>query len=180
MEQFAELRCLVYVTGAPFPLPSYTRQTCNNRLLFFFRALLLPRNAQQRLLCACLLVFTIQEETDYLLDMCENLDLRFILIADRWDFPGPKRTVEDLKEHYYAIAYELAVARAGDKALANNNLIVRQPFDAQKERERKEFLHLSLNRSQQQVCLLLCGSECGFSDATGTVSAACVSVPEGW
>lgn len=99
----------------------------------------------------------MQEETDYLLDLCELLDLRFILIADRWDFPGaPKRTVEDLKEHYYAIAYELAVARAGDKALAHSNPIVRQPFDAQKERERKEFLHLSLNRSQQQVWLLMC------------------------
>jgi hypothetical protein len=103
----------------------------------------------------------MQEETDYLLDMCELLDLRFILIADRWDFPaGPKRTVEDLKEHYYAIAYQLAIARAGDKALAYSNPIVRTPFDAQKERERKEFLQLSLHRSHQQVRHLLYGAWC--------------------
>jgi hypothetical protein len=94
----------------------------------------------------------MQEETDYLLDLCELLDLRFIVIADRWDFPGgPRRNVEDLKEHYYAIAHELAIARAGGKALANSNPVVRQPFDAQKERERKEFLRLTLHRSQQQV-----------------------------
>lgn len=95
----------------------------------------------------------VQEETDYLLDLCELLDLRFLVIADRWDFPhGIKRSVEDLKEHYYAVAHELAVARAGDKVLASSNPIVRTPYDAQKERERKECLQLSLGRKQQQVC----------------------------
>lgn len=98
-------------------------------------------------------VHDLQEETDYLLDLCELLDLRFLIIADRWDFPdGAKRSVEDLKEHYYAVAHELAVARAGDKVLASSNPIVRTPYDAQKERERKECLQLSLGRKQQQVC----------------------------
>lgn len=93
-----------------------------------------------------------KEETDYLLDLCELLDLRFLIIADRWDFPdGAKRSVEDLKEHYYAVAHELAVARAGDKVLASSNPIVRTPYDAQKERERKECLQLSLGRKQQQA-----------------------------
>lgn len=89
-----------------------------------------------------------------MLDLCELLDLRFLIIADRWDFPdGAKRSVEDLKEHYYAVAHELAVARAGDKVLASSNPIVRLPYDAQKERERKECLRLSLGRAQQQVRL---------------------------
>lgn len=94
----------------------------------------------------------MQEETDYLLDWCERLDLRFIVIADRWAFEkGPKRTVEDLKERYYAIAAELTKARAGTELLASNQPLLRQPYDAQKERERKEFLLMTLSRTPIQV-----------------------------
>ena len=38
-----------------------------------------------------------REETNYLFGMCETFDLRFIVIADRYDFRGRKRTVEQLK-----------------------------------------------------------------------------------
>ena len=38
-----------------------------------------------------------REETNYLFSMCETFDLRFIIIADRYDFQGIKRTVEQLK-----------------------------------------------------------------------------------
>ena len=94
----------------------------------------------------------VQEETDYLLDLCERLDLRFIIISDRWNFPGgPKRTVEDLKERYYSIAHQLLVARHGSVELVANNPLIRQTFEAQKERERKELLRMSLTRTQQEV-----------------------------
>ena len=93
-----------------------------------------------------------QEETDYLLDMCELYDLRFIVIADRWDFAkGPQRTVEDLKERYYAIAAELTKARAGMELLASNQPLLRQPYDAQKERERKAYLAMALSRTPLQA-----------------------------
>ena len=40
-----------------------------------------------------------KEETDYLLEMCKAFDLRFTVIADRWDFKdGPERLLEDLKD----------------------------------------------------------------------------------
>lgn len=39
-----------------------------------------------------------KEETDQLFELCERLDLRFIVIADR--FPS-SRTVEELKDRYY-------------------------------------------------------------------------------
>jgi hypothetical protein len=36
-----------------------------------------------------------REETDYLLDLCENFDLRFIIIADRYEFAGTaQRSIE--------------------------------------------------------------------------------------
>lgn len=39
-----------------------------------------------------------KEETDYLLGLCEQFDLRFPVIHDRYSFPkGPLRSIEDLK-----------------------------------------------------------------------------------
>lgn len=53
-----------------------------------------------------------RQETDYLLDMCESLDLRFVVIADRYNFPnGPHRTVEELKSRYFSIARSLLIYR---------------------------------------------------------------------
>ena len=94
----------------------------------------------------------VQEETDYLLDLCERLELRFVVIADRYSFPGGRpRTLEDLKQRYYSLAAELTKARAGEPLLASNQPLIRQPYDAQKERERREFLRISLARTPAQV-----------------------------
>lgn len=38
-----------------------------------------------------------RDETNYLFNMCELFDLRFVIIADRYDWTGKKRSVEDLK-----------------------------------------------------------------------------------
>jgi DNA methyltransferase 1-associated protein 1 len=40
-----------------------------------------------------------REDTDRLFDMCEQFDLRFYVIADRFT---PSRTVEELKQRYYS------------------------------------------------------------------------------
>jgi len=60
-----------------------------------------------------------KEETDHLWRLCEEFDLRFIVIADRYDldFAGEKkrekkakakkqklRTVDELKERYYSVS----------------------------------------------------------------------------
>ena len=63
-----------------------------------------------------------REETDYLLDMCEKFDLRFVVIADRYTFGGSSRKVEDLKDRYYGIARKLLIAREGsEKAASQKN-----------------------------------------------------------
>lgn len=47
-------------------------------------------------------------ETDHLLDLCGRFDLRFIVIHDRWDTAKfNARTVEQLKERYYAVVATL-------------------------------------------------------------------------
>ena len=102
-------------------------------------------------------VGAVQEETEYLLTLCERFDLRFVVIADRYSWPpgghpGRARAIEDLKARYYALAAALTVARAGERLLAANQPLVRTPYDAQRERERKEYLRMSFARTPQQVC----------------------------
>jgi len=54
-----------------------------------------------------------KEETEYLLELCRDLDLRWLLIADRYDSselgegPYPARTMEDMKSRYYTIAAKM-------------------------------------------------------------------------
>jgi len=46
--------------------------------------------------------------------MVEQFDQRFIVIADRWDYPGGQpRSLEDLKERYYGVARKLLVRFGG-------------------------------------------------------------------
>lgn len=45
-----------------------------------------------------------REETDHLMDLARRFDLRFIIMADRYDAPRfTKRSVEDIKDRYYKI-----------------------------------------------------------------------------
>ncbi|KAF6262037.1 hypothetical protein COO60DRAFT_1625111 [Scenedesmus sp. NREL 46B-D3] len=89
-----------------------------------------------------------KEETDYLLDMLEAYDLRFVVVADRYNFPnGPPRTLEDLKDRYYAIARRLLIAREGTEATLLNNQLLRQPYNANAERARRAALTTLMARS---------------------------------
>lgn len=43
-------------------------------------------------------------ETDHLLELAKRFDLRFFVIADRWDRKAYRdRSIEDLKERYYNV-----------------------------------------------------------------------------
>lgn len=86
-------------------------------------------------------------ETDYLFDLCLRLDLRFIVIADRYEWPNVTRTVEDLKARYYGIAQRLVEARADFPEQAAAHPVCAEPFNAAHERERKEDLAALLSRS---------------------------------
>lgn len=53
-----------------------------------------------------------KEETDHLMDLAQRFDLRFIIMADRYDSEKfSKRSTEDLKERYYKISGVLAKVR---------------------------------------------------------------------
>lgn len=86
-------------------------------------------------------------ETDYLFDLCLRLDLRFIVIADRYEWPNVSRSVEDLKSRYYGIAQRLVEARADFPEQAAAHPVCADPFNAAHERERKDDLAALLSRS---------------------------------
>ncbi|GFR42025.1 hypothetical protein Agub_g2841, partial [Astrephomene gubernaculifera] len=96
-------------------------------------------------------------ETDYLYDMCELLDLRWHVISDRYDWPGgpscppTPRSLEDLKERYFAVARKLLVSRQGREAPVANHPLVKQPFNKQVEQDRKRALAALLARTPQQI-----------------------------
>lgn len=97
-----------------------------------------------------------REETEYLLDLVQDLDMKWLAIADRYDPPSSNtaaapvsRTVEDLKERYYKVARELLMGREGGTVAVANNPMVKHPFNANYERERKKGLELLMHRNPE-------------------------------
>ena len=92
-----------------------------------------------------------REETDYLLDLVESLDMRWLAIADRYSFPGgQERTMEDIKAQYYSVARQLLIGREGGPDAVANHPLIKHPYSAQHERERKRGLELLMARTPDQ------------------------------
>lgn len=115
-------------------------------------------------------------ETDVLFDLCERFQLRFIVIADRFNFelaekeaerdctPVPKsklrkrdqkvqakrvikdRTVDEIKDRYYSVSKEILTLRGETK-----NPIVVKPFNFELEVRRKNNLEKLFMRTKEQV-----------------------------
>ncbi|KAL3481643.1 hypothetical protein BJX99DRAFT_243631 [Aspergillus californicus] len=111
-----------------------------------------------------------REETDYLMDLVEEYDIRWVLIADRYDFqPQPAentetpstalvpskhyRTMEQLKCRYYFIAASMLSEHPppniGATELDLHEKMMK--FDFERERHRKELAALQLNRTADEV-----------------------------
>ncbi|KAI4468424.1 dna methyltransferase 1-associated protein 1 family member [Holotrichia oblita] len=75
-----------------------------------------------------------KEETDHLMDLVKRFDMRFIIMADRYDTEKfSKRSVEDLKERYYKVCGILAKIEEEQYLLGEMKKIEAR----KKERERK-------------------------------------------
>ncbi|KAI8146957.1 hypothetical protein BJV82DRAFT_665062 [Fennellomyces sp. T-0311] len=87
-----------------------------------------------------------KEETDYLMELCRQFDLRFVIIADRYQFGNSKRSVEDLKDRYCRLQRALIKLRTGSEAQAQQ-----YAFDKARETERKEALDALHRRTREQM-----------------------------
>nr|QCP57315.1 DNA methyltransferase 1-associated protein 1 [Neoseiulus barkeri] len=86
-------------------------------------------------------------ETDYLFEMANRFDLRFVIMKDRWDRQTYQdRDVEDIKDRYYSVCNSLKKIRAPP-----GTEVKIQAFDAEHERRRKEQLHKLLSRTPEEV-----------------------------
>ncbi|KAK9950477.1 hypothetical protein M0R45_005966 [Rubus argutus] len=88
-----------------------------------------------------------KEETDQLFDLCQQFDLRFIVIADR--FPS-SRTVEELKDRYYSVSRHILIARAASPADVSGHPLVKEPYKVTQEKERKRALSMVLSQTKHQ------------------------------
>ncbi|CAH1163648.1 unnamed protein product [Phaedon cochleariae] len=84
-----------------------------------------------------------KEETDHMMDLAHRFDLRFLMMADRYDTERfSKRSVEDIKERYYKICGVLAKLN-GEKKIYT--------YDGDHERRRKEQLKKLYDRKPEQI-----------------------------
>ncbi|KAL2621131.1 hypothetical protein R1flu_001336 [Riccia fluitans] len=88
-----------------------------------------------------------KEETDALFDLCEQFDLRFIIIADR--FPTC-RTVEELRNRYYSSAKLILEKRSGSDDEIANHPLVTTAYDYNYEVRRKNALGIVLSQTRRQ------------------------------
>ncbi|KAN0065675.1 swr complex subunit [Thecaphora frezii] len=93
-----------------------------------------------------------KEETDHLIDLCQAYDLRFVVIHDRYDWPGKQRSMEDLKARYYAICRRLIRSRISTEDIETRQaLLSTYSFDKQREVERKKALARLYTRTPAQL-----------------------------
>ncbi|RAL05830.1 SANT/Myb-like DNA-binding domain-containing protein [Aspergillus ibericus CBS 121593] len=111
-----------------------------------------------------------RQETDYLMDLVEEYDLRWVIIADRYDYqPHPVdtetnanalvpakryRTMEQMKARYYFIAASMLALEHPPSEMSEAEFELHEKmlkFDADRERSRKELAALQLNRTADEV-----------------------------
>jgi DNA methyltransferase 1-associated protein 1 len=111
-----------------------------------------------------------REETDYLMSIAQEYDLRWVVIADRYDYrpaaasmtgestalvpAGRHRTMEDMKARYYTVASRMLVIEHPPSEMSATEFETYErmrKFDPEREKTRKELAMAQLNRSKDEV-----------------------------
>jgi hypothetical protein len=102
-----------------------------------------------------------REETDMLFELCDQFDLRFPVIHDRWPSKFATRSVDELKDRYYAVAKAVLEYRTKvDKTVLTKMPVALQkhaqaismnPFDYEYECIRKNQLERQYMRSKEEL-----------------------------
>ncbi|KAF3389548.1 SWR1-complex protein 4 [Penicillium rolfsii] len=110
-----------------------------------------------------------REETDYLMDLASEYDLRWVIIADRYDYqrhldsepdanaivPAKQyRTMEQMKSRYYYIAATMLAIEHPPSEMSEAEFALHEQmlkYDPDRERDRKDLAALQLNRTADEV-----------------------------
>ncbi|KAK3402019.1 hypothetical protein B0T20DRAFT_403203 [Sordaria brevicollis] len=112
-----------------------------------------------------------KEETDYLLELAKDFDLRWPIIWDRYEYapqmpegevpdgmavvPAPKpRTMEDLKARYYEVAAKMMAVQKPAQYMTRPEFELYEmmlQFDPKQEQARKRFAENTLKRSNDEA-----------------------------
>ena len=110
-----------------------------------------------------------REETDYLMDLVQEYDLRWVVISDRYEYPpssssregdstglvpGRRRTMEELKARYYTVAATVLALEHPPSEMSEAEFELHEKmtkFNPEHERTRKELATLQLNRTKDEV-----------------------------
>ncbi|KAG0156909.1 hypothetical protein PDIDSM_4092 [Penicillium digitatum] len=110
-----------------------------------------------------------REETDYLVDLVTDYDIRWVLIADRYDYQPQMdtkpdanaivpakhhRTMEQMKARYYKFAATMLSIEHPPSEMSEAEFELHEKmlkFDPDRERDRKELAALQLNRTADEV-----------------------------
>ncbi|KAL9602252.1 MAG: hypothetical protein Q9219_001976 [cf. Caloplaca sp. 3 TL-2023] len=110
-----------------------------------------------------------KDETDYLVDLAYEFDLRWVVVADRYEYrpppaeqgaataptgPTKHRTMEDLKARYYQVAAVAMTLVNPLTSMSESEFNAHEKmtkFDPVSETKRKQFAEDMLSRSQEEV-----------------------------
>jgi len=103
-----------------------------------------------------------RSETDYLFSLCEEYDLRFPIIHDRYSYlppptstspPPPTRSLEDLKHRYYSITQSLLSQRTPVHLMTpqEHQFYTLHSFDRAREVSRKRIAETLFNRTPDEI-----------------------------
>lgn len=94
-----------------------------------------------------------REETEYLFRLCQQYDLRFIVIHDRYDYPSARtpRSLEDLKARYYDCCRKLIAGRPAADEQAKNLAMNSYVFNKALEAHRKGYVRSLMGRTEEEL-----------------------------
>lgn len=109
-----------------------------------------------------------REETDYLMDLVQEYDLRWVVIYDRYDYQPPnsedstalvpatqqRRTMEQIKARYYTVAANMLALEHPPSEMSEAEFDLHEKmlkYNPEQETSRKELAALQLKRSVDEV-----------------------------
>ncbi|TIB10384.1 hypothetical protein E3P77_02366 [Wallemia ichthyophaga] len=91
-----------------------------------------------------------RDETDYLVKLIHEFDVRWPVIWDRYEWRSG-RTLEDLKARYFDICRKLIQSRISSDESSTNQLLQAYQFDKEREMMRKQYVNSLFARTPQQI-----------------------------